>query len=84
MMPWHHVYNWLHEPWARARRAEARLAETENATITLRVVLDGEVAAEYAVTAYRLESEGDWCDKTYACGDGAVFTIATDVDVAIR
>jgi hypothetical protein len=82
MMPWHHVYNWLHEPWARARRAEARLAETENATITLRVIIDDCTVAEYALTAFRLSSKGDWCTQTHAYGDGAVFSVVTDIEVS--
>lgn len=81
MRLWHHLWNWLTSPWQRARRAEARLAEREDATIFLRVILDGKVCAVYDLTAYRLESRGDWVTKTWAEGDGSFFTIETDLQV---
>jgi hypothetical protein len=76
--------NWVMSPWQRARRAEHRLAEVETATIYLRVILDGQVCAVYDLTAYRLESKGDWCEKTYAYGDQSFFTIETDVQVSLN
>lgn len=85
MKLWHHIYNWLHEPWARARRAEWRLAQVESATITVRVIIDDVVVAAYPLTAYRLDSKGDWAgpNMVTAMGDGAIYTIQTDVQVSL-
>jgi hypothetical protein len=85
MKPWHHVYNWLHSPWERARRAEWRLAQVEHATICVRVILDDKIVAVYPITAYRLDSEGDWAgpNMVTAYGDGSIFTIQTDIQVTI-
>lgn len=86
-MKWyHHVYNWVMSPWHRARRAEARLAQVESATITVRVIIDGNVVAQYPITAYRLDSLGDWAgpNMVTAAGDGAIYTITTDVQVSLQ
>jgi hypothetical protein len=73
--------NWLMGPWTRARRAEARLRETEGAVITVRIRLNGDEVASYPITAYRLRSSGDWCDDTWAIGHGSNFIIETDIEV---
>jgi hypothetical protein len=84
MMPWHHLYNWLTAPWQRARRAEARLRDAQEAIIVLRVIIDGTTVAEWPLRANRVASDGPW-DPTGAIAQAysgmASYNIVTDIEI---